>query len=264
MTTSEQPDTGENVPALPLGRGRIIAILVVGFAALGILIALGTWQLERKAWKEAMLASIDARIHQPARPVADVLAAQNAGEPIDYVPVMVRGTFEHSGERYFLATREGEAGWHVFTPLRLDGSDRWIFVNRGFVPYAMKDPASRSAGNPAGPVEITGLARSAPAEKPGSFLPDNDPKQNVFFWRNIADMAQGLALPADRVLPFFVDAGPGAAAGGLPIGGVTVMDLPNDHLQYAITWFSLALALAVMLGLFVKHLVQRRRGAATG
>lgn len=264
MTTSEGPEAARDAPALPLTRGRIAAILVVGLAALALLIALGGWQLERKAWKEAMLASIDARVHQAPRPVEAVLSMQAAGEPIDYVPVTLSGTFDHSGERYFLATRDGEAGWHVFTPLRLDGADRWLFVNRGFVPYAMKDPASRPAGAVEGRVEITGLARGAPTEKPGSFLPDNDPKQNVFFWRNIADMAQGLNLPADKVLPFFVDAGPGAAPGGVPIGGVTVIDLPNDHLQYAITWFSLALALAVMLGLFVKHLLQRRRGEATG
>lgn len=264
MTTSEPSDLAPEGAGVRLGRGRVVAILVVGFAALGLLIALGTWQLERKSWKETMLASIDARIHQPPRAVEDVLALQQAGEAIDYLPVRLRGVFDHSGERYFLATRQGEAGWHVFTPLRLDGSDRWIFVNRGFVPYAMKEPATRAAGNPSGPVEIEGLTRSAPAEKPGSFLPDNDPAKNVFFWRNVADMARGLALPGDKVLPFFVDAGPGAAAGGVPIGGVTVIDLPNDHLQYAITWFSLALALAVMLALFVRHLVQRRRSEATG
>ena len=262
MTTSAEGERA--APTLRLGRGRIAAIFVTGFCALAVLIALGTWQVERMGWKDQLLATIDQRIHQPPRSIEALLAGESAGEPIDYVPVRLSGTFDHAGERYFLATREGEAGWHVYTPFRLSGSERWLFVNRGFVPYAMKDEATRPAGNPTGFVDITGLARTAPTEKPGSFLPDNDPKQNVFFWRNVADMAKGLSLPADAALPFFVDASPDSSMPGGPIGGVTVVDLPNNHLQYAITWFSLAAALFVMLALFTRHLLTRPRDARMG
>ena len=255
-------DMGEETP--PLGRARVVAILVSGLAALAILLGLGAWQVERMAWKEGLLTSIAQRIQSPPQTIESLQRDFEGGVPIDYKPVGLRGTFDHSGERYFLATRNGEAGWHVYTPLRIEGSDRWIFVNRGFVPYAQKNPDTRRAGNPTGEVELRGLAREAPAGKPGSFLPDNDPAQNVFFWRSVTDMAKGLSLPADKVLPFFIDAGPGAAEGGYPVGGVTVVDLPNNHLQYAITWFSLAAALFVMLALFVRHLLRSRRGATTG
>ncbi|WP_244496246.1 SURF1 family protein [Aureimonas ureilytica] len=260
------PDAAQNMnESQPrLGRGRIISILVLGSAALAVLVMLGSWQLERMAWKEGLLSAIAQRIEKPAQTIDDIRDARDRGEAIDYDPVALRGRFDHSGERYFLATRNGEAGWHAYTPLQIEGSDRWIFVNRGFVPYAMKDPASRMAGNPVGTMDLTGLAREAPIEKPGSFLPDNDPSQNVFFWRSVSDMAKGLSLPADKVLPFFVDAGPGAAEGGYPIGGVTVVDLPNNHLQYAITWFSLAAALFVMLALFVRHLLRGRPRAPMG
>lgn len=262
MTTSAEGERA--APTLRLGRGRIAAIFVTGFCALAVLIALGAWQVERMGWKDQLLATIDQRIHQPPRSIDALLAGEAAGEPIDYVPVHLSGTFDHAGERYFLATREGEAGWHVYTPFRLSGSERWLFVNRGFVPYAMKDEATRPAGNPTGFVDITGLARTAPTEKPGSFLPDNDPKQNVFFWRNVADMAKGLSLPAGAALPFFVDASPISSTPGGPIGGVTVVDLPNNHLQYAITWFSLAAALFVMLALFTRHLLTRPSDARMG
>lgn len=263
MTNSVEPVSGYDAPP-HLTRARVVAILVTGVIAFATLMALGIWQVERLHWKQEMLASIDARINAAPRRIEDVLAASERGEDIDYAPVTLRGRFDHQGERFFLATRNGDAGWHVYTPLLLDGSDDWVFVNRGFVPYALKSPESRAEGNMTDLVEINGLAREAPTEKASAFLPDNDPAQNVFFWRNVADMAQGLDLPSERGAPFFVDAGPGAAPGGFPVGGVTVIEMPNNHLQYAITWFSLAAALFVMLGLFVRHLIGRRRGTSMG
>ncbi|MBB3935028.1 SURF1 family protein [Aureimonas phyllosphaerae] len=248
----------------PLTRGRIAAILVVGITALGILLSLGAWQVERLFWKEGLIATIDARIHAPPVDVSDVARRVVAGEDIDYVPVTARGRFLHAGERFFLATREGAAGWHVLTPLLLaDGAV--VFVNRGFVPYERKDSATRQDGNPADEVRVTGLARAAPTEKPNMFVPDNDPAKNAFFWRSVPDMAQGLDLPTgSRLLPFLIDAGPGQMAAGAPIGGTTVIDIPNSHLEYAITWFSLAAALLVILVLFLMHLWRRGRAIGQG
>lgn len=242
----------------PTSRGRFLFVVAICLLGIAILSMLGVWQVERLTWKNEIVARIDARIHAAPRPIAEIEAASERGEDIDYVPASATGIFDNAGERYFLSTFDGEAGWNVYTPMRIDGQDRLLFVNRGFVPYDRKDPATRAAGNPDGEVTVTGLARAAAAEKPNSFMPDNDPAKNTFFWRNVTDMAAGLRLPAGtRVLPFFLDAGPGTAPGGYPVGGVTVVEVPNNHLQYAITWFGLAAVLAVMLVLF---LVRRARG----
>ena len=82
------------------------------------------------------------------------------------------GRFLNAGERYVLSTFEGEAGWNVYTPLLL-ADERLVFVNRGFVPYDLQDPAKRREGLTEGTVTVTGLVREAPKDKPGYFVPDN-------------------------------------------------------------------------------------------
>lgn len=227
---------------------------VLGMA---ILTSLGLWQVERLQWKESLLATINSRIHGAPVPLAQIEAVQASGGDVDYRPVEVTGTFDHTGERFFLASRDGQPGWHVYTPLLISGEPKAIFVNRGFVPYEAKDPATRQPGQVSGEQVILGLARSQTPAKPGWFLPANDTSKNTFFWRDVSDMSAGLAVPEGvSVLPFFVDAGEGEAPGGFPVGGVTVVDIPNDHLQYAITWFGLDLVLAVM---FVGFLVRSRK-----
>ena len=100
---------------------------------------------------------------------------------------------------------------------------------------------------------FAGIARNALAEKPSSFVPDNDPVKNAFFWKNLPDLARGLPeADVAGLLPFVVDAGPGRRVRrGGPVGGTTVVDIPNSHLQYAITWYGLAAVLSVMLVLLV-------------
>lgn len=239
---------------------RFAFVVLVCLLGIAILSGLGAWQVERLNWKNALVERIDARIHAAPAAIADVAARFSSGEDIDYVPATASGTFDHRGERYFLSTFDGQAGWNVYTPLTLGDGSAVLFVNRGFVPYDRKDPATRPDGNPAGLVTITGLSRAPAAGKASWFMPDNDPTKNTFFWRSVPDMAAGLALPAGtQVLPFTLDAGPGKAAGGYPVGGTTVIDIPNNHLQYAITWFGLAAVLAVMLVLFLwRHATSRR------
>ena len=98
-----------------------------------------------------------------------------------------------------------------------------------------------------GEVTVKGLARNPLATKPSSIVPDNDPAKNIFFWKDLDAMAASAGLPRRAtVLPFFIDADATPNPGGLPIGGVTTIDLPNNHLQYALTWYGLAAALAVV------------------
>ncbi|WP_245413552.1 SURF1 family protein [Mangrovicella endophytica] len=216
---------------------------LVGIA---ILCALGTWQVERLTWKNGLIAAIGERIHAAPQSLDAIERRFAETGDVDYWPVELRGRFLHEGERYFLSTFDGAAGWNVYTPL-LTTDGRLVFVNRGFVPYEMRDPARRQDGQIEGEVTITGLARTAPTEKPGMFVPDNEPAQRTFFWRDVDAMAEGLDRPAGvRLVPFLVDQAKTDVPGGYPVGGTTVIDLPNDHLQYAVTWYGLAAGLAAV------------------
>jgi surfeit locus 1 family protein len=229
-------------------------------AALGVLLALGTWQVERLAWKEALIARIHSRLAQPPQPLAEVVADAASGGDIEYRPVSVSGLFLHDRENFFFATHDGQSGWFVYTPLALDDG-RFVFVNRGFVPYDRKPASTRGDGQIAGPVGISGLARSAPADKPSRLVPDNEPGANVYYWKDLAAMTAHAGLDPATVLPLFVDADARPNPGGLPVGGVTIVDLPNSHLQYAVTWYGLALAL---VGVYVTMLLRRGRPDGTG
>jgi len=228
-------------------RPRKALAVVFGLLGIAVLVGLGTWQVQRLHWKEGLIATIRERM---ALPPVDLVAALRADPDVagqEYRPVRVEGTFDHRYERHFLATYEGEPGFYVYTPLKLDDGD-WLFVNRGFVPDGRQDPATRPQGQVAGRVAITGLLRAALAEKPSSFVPDNDPVKDIFYWKDLRAMAASSGLPADQpVLGLFVDADKAPNPGGLPIGGVTIVDLPNSHLQYAVTWYGLAAALAGVL-----------------
>mgnify|MGYP001015829214 CR=1 FL=1 len=119
----------------------------------------------------------------------------------------------------------------------------------------MKEPVTRAQGQVEGWLVVTGLARDALSEKPSFVVPDNDPEKNVFYWKDLDAMAatSGVGEP-DDYLPFFVDANDAPNPGGLPVGGVTLVDLPNNHLQYAITWYGLAAALAGVLAVWLWRL----------
>jgi surfeit locus 1 family protein len=242
--------------ASPRSRGLAI---VGGILAFIVLIGLGTWQMQRLHWTEALRATIAERMAAAPVSVAEIEQKVLADTlpDVDYYAVTATGLFRHESERHFFATWKGETGFYVYTPLQLaDG--RFVFVNRGFVPYELKDQAKRLQGQlAAGPVAITGLSRNVLTEKPSFVVPDNDPVKNIFYWKDIRAMTASAGLPADAVvLPFFIDADATPNPGGLPVGGVTMVDLPNNHLQYALTWYGLAAALVVILGLWLRRTQQ--------
>jgi surfeit locus 1 family protein len=254
IKTSLPEAGGQPIPAP--GRGRIVATALLVLATLAILLALGTWQVERLHWKERLLADIAERRSAEPVPLAQVRSLAASGGDIEYRRVTITGTFDHARERHFFATFEGRTGFYVYTPMRLaDG--HVLFVNRGFIPYEMKAPETRMAGEVAGEQTLTGYARTRLAEKPSSIVPDNDLPKNIFYWKDLDAMAASTGLSAESVLPFFVDADASVKnPGGWPKGGVTQFDLPNSHLQYAVTWYGLAFALAVVV---VGALIKRRR-----
>jgi surfeit locus 1 family protein len=216
-----------------------------------VLLGLGTWQVERLFWKEGLIAERHAAVTAP--PI-DLPPSLEAARPLEYHRVRVNGRFLNDRELYLGATSpNGRAGYQVITPLRLaDGSS--ILVNRGFIPQERRAPDSRAAGELEGDVTVTGLLRLPPAGKPHWFIPANSPERNYWIYVDLPAMAA--AAHVDRVLPFYVDADATPNPGGLPVGGQTPIDLPNDHLQYAITWYALAAGLAVIYILFIRRRMQ--------
>jgi surfeit locus 1 family protein len=240
-------------------RGKTIVAVVGFFVALAILLSLGTWQVQRMHWKEQLLADIAERRVATPMPLAELEAMAARGEDIEYRPVSVTGVFANNRERHFFATWHGQTGFYVYTPLQLaDG--RFLFVNRGFVPFEAKEPEMRKQGQLTGEQTVIGLARSRLSEKPSAIVPENDLSKNIFYWKDLDTMASSTGIPADRLVPFFVDAGEAKNPKGLPIGGVTQFDLPNNHLQYVVTWYGLALAL---IGVALYAVLRRKSDPAT-
>ncbi len=222
---------------------------------LAVLIALGIWQLQRLEWKDALIAERQARSGAP--PVS-LPAGIDDPEELAFVRVRVRGAFAHGDEMYLVARPlGGRPGLHVVTSLVLEDG-RALLVDRGWVPEARNDPATRTEGQLPGIVELEGLLRTGGWKGYTWLRPENLPAENVWFWVDPTAMAEsaGLARPVADV---YLDAGPAENPGGLPVGGRTPIELPNDHLGYAVTWFLLALALAVI---YVVYHLKRTDGTA--
>jgi surfeit locus 1 family protein len=232
----------------PQFRPTIIAIPIV-LLCLG----LGSWQIQRLFWKEGLIAARTAAVTAPPVPVPHGAAEARS---MEFRHVTDAGVFLNDKEIFLGATSEGGVnGYQVLTPLREDGG-RIVFVNRGFIPAELRDRAKRLAGEPSGPVRVEGLMRLPPDGRPNWFLPDNRPDLNYWFWVDLPAMAATAKL--DRVAPFYVDADATPNPGGWPQGGVTRLALPNNHLQYAITWFSLAVAMIVIYVLFHRRTAESR------
>lgn len=213
---------------------------LISLPVLALALGLGIWQLERREWKRDILERI--AVNQAAPPVT--LDELLRGEPLrhEYGRATVRGSLLHDRE-FYLAARslKNKVGLHVVTPLRTEDG-RIVLFDRGWVPQERKDPAKRAEGQVAGIVTLTGIVRRTQEQR--QFAPDNVPERNVWFHVDVPLMRRMAGGKSDPKLDsFFLEADSSVNPGGLPIGGQTRLDIPNDHLQYAITWFGIALAL---------------------
>lgn len=215
-------------------------LTVLSLLALVVLIALGVWQIERRAWKLALIDRVEQRVHASAQPIPAPAAWPAVSAANDeYRHVSLGGRFLHDRETLVQAVTEEGPGYWVLTPLeRSDGT--LVLINRGFVPSERRDPSTRRDGNPDGHVEISGLLRIT--EPRGGFLRSNVPQHNRWYSRDVEAIAAARGL--QNVAPFFVDADAKSQIAGGPIAGLTVIRFPNNHLIYALTWFALAFMLA--------------------
>ena len=230
------------------------ALLVpAAMTAVGIvvLMALGFWQFERLIWKSALIALIEARVHAvPGRIAAEPEWPRWTAADDEYRRVRLTGTFLHDKETLVHGNAPRDAtgkvanGFFVLTPLSLpDGAV--VIVNRGFVPPEFADPAKRPGSQPQGEVTITGLVRGS--QERGWFVPKDDPGAGQWFSRDVKAIAAAARL--ERAAPFRIDAD-ASPVFPWPKGGLTVVRFPNNHLEYALTWFGLAAALVVVFAVF--------------
>jgi len=248
------------------GARSLILPGIATLIGLAILVALGVWQIERLAWKQDLVARVERMVDADPVPLPDP-ATWAALDPADYDyrPVHFTGRFLHDLEaHYYVALGEphgryGGVGYFVLTPTELpDGTV--VVVNRGFVPEAFKEPDTRAAGQVPGEVEIVGLMRRP--ERPAFFSPDPDIEHNVWLIRDPKAIAAARGLDVDRTAPFVVEMRATDVPGGLPQGGETTVEFPNNHLQYAFTWFGLGAALVAVFIAFARKRLREPEGPA--
>lgn len=212
----------------------VLAVMLLVMALAGI--GLGVWQVQRRAWKHALIEAVNSR--STARPMAAPGPERWPGitaERDAYRRVTLQGRFDHGRETLVQAVTDLGGGYWVLTPLVTDRFT--VLVNRGFVPPAMRAATKRTAGNPAGQVRITGLLRIT--EPGGGFLRSNDAASGRWYSRDVTAIAASRGL--SQVAPYFIDADASANRGGYPVGGLTVIRFSDNHLVYALTWFALAI-----------------------
>jgi len=223
-------------------------LLIPAILAFIVLVGLGTWQVQRKAWKEGLIAALTERLAAPPTVLPAAKDWQNL-DPVsdEYRRVTFSAQFDNAAEALVYGAASAfrpdvsGPGYWVFTPARLaDGS--LVIVNRGFVPEDRRDAKSRSDGQISTPVKIIGAMRwSDPRHW---FTPNDDAAHNLWFSRDPQSIATAKGLGA--VAPFYVEQETPVPPGGLPQPGKLVVSLPDNHLQYAITWYGLAAALVVV------------------
>lgn len=229
------------------GIGSTVATLV----GIAVLIALGTWQLHRLAWKEELIATARARTAAP--PIE--LPPDPADWPaLDFRHVSATGRYlDDKSLAFGFSGYAGRPGADLVTPLALDDG-RTILVDRGWVPTEMRPPASPKA--PAGTVRVTGTLRYRGEPARNIFQPADDPGGRRWFGWDVRGMAAYAGRP---LLPVVVTADPVPGAPEFPRAQPVDIDFPNNHLGYVITWYGLAAALA---GVYVAFSLTKPDGPA--
>ena len=216
---------------------RLWPVLLASAIGLAILCGLGIWQVKRLAWKEGLIARLQTRMTQAPIPMADALAKLQAGEDVEYLKVTAKGQFDPVHVLLKQTTFQGFGGWEGLAGFHTDdGHDVLVDLGAAHDRDVAVQPVS----------EFTGIIRLHNLGQ-GTFDPNNNPAANEWFWWDLPAMRQAVGLKTDAA-PFILQAfdnGSGFTAGEAKV------ELRNNHLGYAITWFGLAAALVGVTAAFV-------------
>lgn len=255
---------GSDAPSRPRSSAVLVALAIGAALAFTAFTALGTWQLVRLQWKEALIARVEQRVHGAPVPAPGADRwPQMTAETDEYRRVHVSGRFLHGLTVRVLAATELGSGYWLLTPLRTDEGPI-VLVNRGFVSAGSRETQGQPDKAESAPVTVTGLLRMS--EPGGGFLRKNDPAAGRWYSRDVQAIAAARGL--GDVAPYFIDAeaAPDAAdsvAPDRPVAGLTVVTFQNNHLVYAITWYALALmVLGATLWVAREERRMRRHGTA--
>jgi len=249
----------------PRGRFALTALALALLATFIGLIALGGWQIQRRAWKLDLIQRVEARVHAPpgAAPTQSEWPRIDAAG-YEYRHVRLQGRYLPGRDTLTQAVTELGPGFWLITPFRTEDGQT-VLINRGFVPSAREVPAAAPTYT-----QVDGLLRLS--EPGGGFMRKNAPAQNRWYSRDVAAIAAARGLPG--AAPYFLDADRAAplpsdpnAEPVWPVGGLTVIKFPNNHLQYALTWFALALMVVAAgwrVALEERRLRRARAPAADG
>ena len=206
----------------------------------GVLVGLGTWQLERLKWKNELLAKYEAG---KTLPVLSLEAVEKDSLPsYAYRRVTLEGTFLHDKEIHMGGQRwHGKTGYHLVTPMEIaDG--RIFLVKRGWIPFELKEQEKRADSLPQEPVQLNGIIRIP--KPPKLFTPESHPDKNFWFTLDLPALERFTELSFEPVFIEAIEAEPNINQFPIPSDGIRVFR--NDHLGYAATWYLLAIAALIM------------------
>lgn len=238
MTHDSSPSVAFRLGSFAFFRPGTLAVLLT-VSLVGVCFALGFWQVARLQWKEQLIADLAAANEEQPLTVQELPEDVEALKALNFRKVRLSGVYMDDREFHLIGRyHNGKSGYDVLTPFYVTGTDRVLLVNRGWIPLAKKDPASRPQDvSTVGEVTINGLLMYPRAGSP--FLPDHDVKGNVWFSYDTDRMNAEMQLNLPPVIVEVVDAEHPKDVLPLPREDY-VVELRNDHLYYAITWFSLA------------------------
>ncbi|MFZ6711822.1 SURF1 family protein [Undibacterium sp. TC9W] len=245
--TGQPPSSPRHSRLFRLSFTACMAVIFAGF------ISLGTWQVLRLQWKLDLIERVEQRVHAEPVPIPGFSLWPHINASADeYRHVQVSGVFLYEKTILAQATTELGGGFWVMTPLATaDGAT--ILINRGFIPekmattYRTSPEKDRLPTSGTSSIQVTGLLRIT--EPAGGFLRKNDPAGNRWYSRDVNAIAAATGLT--RPAPFFIDADASPASNkpgtqqnevsaNTPVAGLTVIHFHNNHLIYAVVWFSLA------------------------
>ena len=242
-------------------KARRIGFLIFATLLFIVLVGLAAWQLQRLQWKNNLIEQSKNAVSAKPVTITDIEAGQEYGFNVNFLRARLNGYYRHDLERYVYRSNKSKPGYHIITPF-IEDKGYIVLVDRGWVPQKQRLPKDRAdSRKPEGKITITGVTRN---HSTGFklFLPEPDQKKNIWYWYDRESLAKslpaGLGEMSDgqqaiySALFFQLEPKGEPGAGDVPKILPVTIKLTNNHLQYAITWFALALILLVMTIYFLR------------